>query len=78
MIVVVAFIVPVFVGIFEEIAEESPATSAELPFLTQITVGVSDADHRLLVHRPADPRRADLRLPPVEEDRDAAAISGTR
>ena len=41
MIVVVAFIVPVFVGIFEEIADESGG-SAELPFMTQITVGVSD------------------------------------
>jgi type IV pilus assembly protein PilC len=41
MIVVVAFIVPVFVGIFEEIAEESGG-DAELPFMTQITVGVSD------------------------------------
>ena len=41
MIVVVAFIVPVFVGIFEEISTENGA-SAELPFMTQITVGVSD------------------------------------
>jgi len=41
MIVVVAFIVPVFVGIFEEIAEESGGDS-ELPLMTQITVGVSD------------------------------------
>jgi type IV pilus assembly protein PilC len=41
MIVVVAFIVPVFVGIFEEISTENGA-SAELPFMTQITVGVSE------------------------------------
>jgi type IV pilus assembly protein PilC len=41
MIVVVAFIVPVFVGIFEDISAESGG-SAELPFMTQITVGVSD------------------------------------
>ncbi len=32
MIVVVAFIVPVFVGIFEELAAENPGESAELPF----------------------------------------------
>lgn len=42
MIAVVAFIVPVFVGIFEEIAAEQPGESAELPLMTQITVGVSD------------------------------------
>jgi type IV pilus assembly protein PilC len=42
MISVVAFIVPVFVGIFEEITAES-GESGELPFMTQITVGVSDA-----------------------------------
>jgi type IV pilus assembly protein PilC len=42
MVVVVAFIVPVFVGIFEEIASENPGAPAELPFMTQITVGVSD------------------------------------
>ena len=41
MIAVVAFIVPVFVGIFEEIAAEQPGESAELPFMTQVTVGVS-------------------------------------
>jgi type IV pilus assembly protein PilC len=43
MIVVVAFIVPVFVGIFEEIAAETPGESGELPFMTKITKGVSDA-----------------------------------
>jgi type IV pilus assembly protein PilC len=42
MIVVVAFIVPVFVGIFEEIASETPGESAELPIMTQITKGASD------------------------------------
>ena len=43
MIAVVAFIVPVFVGIFEEIASEQPGESAELPFMTKITKGMSDA-----------------------------------
>jgi type IV pilus assembly protein PilC len=42
MIVVVAFIVPVFVGIFEEIAGETPGMSSELPFMTQLVVSVSD------------------------------------
>jgi type IV pilus assembly protein PilC len=42
MIVVVAFIVPVFVGIFEEIAAETPGESSELPLMTQMTVSVSD------------------------------------
>ncbi|MET0127592.1 MAG: type II secretion system F family protein [Solirubrobacterales bacterium] len=42
MIVIVAFVVPVFVGIFEEIASEN-GTSSELPLMTKITVGVSEA-----------------------------------
>jgi type IV pilus assembly protein PilC len=43
MTVIVAFIVPVFVGIFEEIAADSPGESAELPFMSQITVSISEA-----------------------------------
>jgi len=43
MIAVVAFIVPVFIGIFEEITEDQPGVSSELPFMTQITKAVSDA-----------------------------------
>jgi type IV pilus assembly protein PilC len=42
MTAVVAFVVPVFVGIFEEISEENGADSS-LPLPTQITVGVSEA-----------------------------------
>lgn len=42
MMAVVAFIVPVFVGIFEEMAAETPGMSAELPLPTQITVSISD------------------------------------
>jgi type IV pilus assembly protein PilC len=42
MLIIVAFIVPVFVGIFEEIAADTPGESAELPMMTQITVGASD------------------------------------
>jgi type IV pilus assembly protein PilC len=43
LVAVVAFIVPVFVGVFEDIAESTPGVNAELPALTQITVGASDA-----------------------------------
>ena len=41
MFAVVAFIVPVFTGLFEELAQES-GESASLPFMTQITVTASD------------------------------------
>jgi type IV pilus assembly protein PilC len=41
-IVVVAFIVPVFVGIFNDIASENPGADTTLPLMTQITVSVSD------------------------------------
>src|SRR5206468_4693702 len=42
MIVVVAFIVPVFVGVFNEIASQSPGVDTSLPLPTQITKGASD------------------------------------
>jgi type IV pilus assembly protein PilC len=42
MLVIVSFIVPIFIGVFEDIAADSPGESAELPFMTQITVAVSD------------------------------------
>ncbi|MFN8152147.1 MAG: type II secretion system F family protein [Solirubrobacterales bacterium] len=42
MMAVVAFIVPVFVGLFEELSEES-GSDASLPLMTQITVNVSHA-----------------------------------
>jgi type IV pilus assembly protein PilC len=41
LLVVVAFIVPVFAGIFKEIASDQPGVSAQLPLLTRITMGVS-------------------------------------
>lgn len=43
MVVVVAFIVPIFAGIYEEISAETPGESAALPLPTRITVGISDA-----------------------------------
>ncbi len=43
MIGIVAFVVPVFIGIFEELAEQNPEEKAELPMMTKVTVGVSDA-----------------------------------
>jgi type IV pilus assembly protein PilC len=42
LLVVVAFIVPVFAGIFEEIAKDTPGESAQLPLLTRITMGFSN------------------------------------
>jgi type IV pilus assembly protein PilC len=41
MILVVTLIVPVFVGIFKEIAADYPGTSDQLPLPTRITVGAS-------------------------------------
>src|ERR1700759_2634450 len=43
MIGIVAFVVPVFIGIFEELAEEHPEESIELRLMTQVTVGISHA-----------------------------------
>jgi type IV pilus assembly protein PilC len=43
LIGVVAFIIPVFAGIFEELAEEHPGESAALPLPTQVSVAASDA-----------------------------------
>jgi type IV pilus assembly protein PilC len=42
MMAVVAFIVPVFMGVFEELAADQPGEEAKLPFMTQITVAISD------------------------------------
>jgi type IV pilus assembly protein PilC len=42
LLVVVAFIVPIFAGIFEEIASEQPGESAQLPLLTRMTMGFSN------------------------------------
>jgi type IV pilus assembly protein PilC len=42
LLAVVAFIIPVFVGIFEEIGEENPSEKAALPLPTQMCVGASD------------------------------------
>jgi type IV pilus assembly protein PilC len=42
MAAVCAFVVPVFVNIFEEIAAETPGVSSQLPLPTRITVGISD------------------------------------
>ena len=42
MTLVVGLIVPVFVGIFEELAADYPGSDAALPWMTQITVGASN------------------------------------
>ncbi len=75
MIVIVSFVVPVFVGIFEEIAAES-TESAELPLMTQITVAISDfitSKWYLLIPIVGGP---DLSLLPLEEDRPGAGPVG--
>ncbi|HEU4907184.1 MAG TPA: type II secretion system F family protein [Solirubrobacterales bacterium] len=43
LLAVVAFIIPVFAGIFEELAEDNPAESAELPLPTKVCVAASEA-----------------------------------
>jgi type IV pilus assembly protein PilC len=43
LVAVVAFVIPVFVGIFEQIGEENPAEKSGLPLPTQICVTASDA-----------------------------------
>lgn len=43
LVAIVAFVIPVFAGIFEELAEENPGESAALPLPTQICVSASDA-----------------------------------
>lgn len=42
LIAIVAFVIPVFAGIFEQLAEENPAEKAELPIPTQVCVAASD------------------------------------
>jgi type IV pilus assembly protein PilC len=41
LLIVVAFIVPVFAGIYEEIASETPGESSQLPLMTRITMAFS-------------------------------------
>jgi type IV pilus assembly protein PilC len=43
LVAIVAFIIPVFVGIFEELAEDNPDEAASLPLPTQVCVTASDA-----------------------------------
>jgi type IV pilus assembly protein PilC len=42
LIAIVAFVIPVFVNIFEELAKEHPQEKAELPIPTKICVGASN------------------------------------
>jgi type IV pilus assembly protein PilC len=42
LIAIVAFVIPTFVGIFEEIGEENPSEEASLPLPTQMCVAASD------------------------------------
>src|SRR5919109_508725 len=73
MILVVTLIVPVFVGIFEEIAADNPSEDTSLPLMTQITVGVSDfVTHRwyLLIAGVAGAIYAFLRWKKTDRGRD--------
>jgi type IV pilus assembly protein PilC len=42
LLIVVAFIVPIFAGIFQEIAKEQPGESGQLPMMTRVTMGFSN------------------------------------
>src|SRR4051794_18147754 len=42
LLVVVAFIVPVFAGVFKEVVAEQPGESSQLPTLTRIVMGFSN------------------------------------
>jgi type IV pilus assembly protein PilC len=42
LVAIVAFVIPIFAGIFEELAEEHPEEKAALPIPTQICVGASE------------------------------------
>ncbi len=42
LIAIVAFVIPIFAGIFEELAEENPEEAAGLPAPTQLCVGASN------------------------------------
>jgi len=43
LMAIVAFIIPVFVGIFEELAEDNPEEASSLPLPTQVCVTASEA-----------------------------------
>jgi type IV pilus assembly protein PilC len=43
LLAIVTFIIPVFAGIFEELAEDNPSESSALPLPTQVCVMASDA-----------------------------------
>jgi type IV pilus assembly protein PilC len=43
LLAIVTFIIPVFAGIFEELAEDNPAESSALPLPTQLCVSASEA-----------------------------------
>ena len=43
LVAIVAFVIPVFAGVFEELAEDNPEEGAALPIPTQLCVSASDA-----------------------------------
>ena len=69
MLAVVAFIVPVFAGVFEEIAADTPGEDASPAAADQDHRRRLKPGHRVLVHPAAGADRGYGRLLPVEEDR---------
>jgi type IV pilus assembly protein PilC len=43
LLAVITFIVPVFVGVFKDIAESQQGVSSDLPAITRLTIGISNA-----------------------------------
>ncbi len=77
LVAIVAFVIPIFVGIFEQIAEENPCEKSSLPLPTQLCVAASDADHRLLVHPLPGRHRRLRRSSSGGSERKVAKTSGT-
>ncbi len=54
LLIIVAFVIPVFVGIFEELAAEHPEEASPLPLPTRICIGASNAiTHQWYIILPA-------------------------
>ena len=69
LVAIVAFVIPVFAGIFEELAEEHPEEAAGLPLPTQICVNASNVLTGYWYILIPGIVAARLRLLQVEEDR---------
>ena len=70
LVALVAFLVPVFAGVFEDFG-------GELPAITEVHRRALRLHHEQVVHGHRDRLGRRLRLPQVEADRDRAGCSGT-